>query len=411
MGQKQTSVAERNQMIDLKLKGFSLPEIAKATGWSFECVRSWWRRYRDGGRKALNPDDKRKQRGGRMSSFSDEIPAAFADIKQEHPGWGAPVARPRVALKLEIAEEALPSISTIEKFWAEKHPELLGTYRRQRPKPEADPIPDITEPHERWQLDFKEWMKVETVGYVDVLNIRDEATPVKIGSFVYPARKSTGRDIQVALRQAFTQWGLCDRLQTDRDKRLFNPQVDHPFPTVVILWLVGLGIAHDRAPSAQKNGCVERFNGTWYQRVLRGCDYETIEAIQETSDEELFWINHKLPSDGRACNGQPPLVAYPEAASPRRPFDPEQELELFSMERVYDYLSNQFWWRHVTDNGQISLGGYRYGIGTDFADTDIRIDFDANEACFVAQTANGETIKRFEPKQLTVAHITGLDQL
>jgi len=410
MSQRQASVAERNQFVDLKLVGHTLPEIADMTGWSFECVRSWWRRYRDGGRRGLDPDDGRQQRGGRMSSFSEKIQAAFSEVKQAHPGWGAPVARARLAEQLELDEACLPSISTIEKLWAEKYPELLRSHRPQRPEPASDPPPDISDPHERWQLDFKEWMAVETVGYVDVLNIRDEASPVKIGSFVYPARQSTSRDIQAALRQAFSQWGLCDRLQTDRDKRLFNPQVDYPFPTPVILWLVGLGIDHDIAPSAPDNGCVERFNGTWYERVLVGRDFETIEQIQQTSDEELFWMNHKLPSQGRACQGRPPLEAYPEATSPRRPFAPAQELALFSMPAVYDYLSHQFWWRRVTQNGQISLGGQRYGISTAHAGEDVRLNFEAETARFVARTAKGEVIKRFPPKQLTAAYITGLDQ-
>jgi transposase len=410
MSQRQTTVAERHQIVDLKLAGYSLPEIAEQTGWSFECVRSWWRRYRDGGRKALDPVDGRKQRGGRMSSFPTEIQAAYAEIKEQHPGWGAPVAQARVAEQLDLDQAQQPSISTIEKLWAEKHPELLRSHRPQRPPPASKPVPDISEPHERWQLDFKEWMAVETVGYVDVLNIRDEATPVKIGSFVYPARKSTGRDIQAALRQAFSQWGLCDRLQTDRDKRLFNAQLNYPFPTPVILWLVGLGISHDIAPSAPASGCVECFNGTWYDRVLLGRQFETLEQIQQASDEELFWMNHKLPSQGRACHGRPPLEAYPEAKSPRRPYSPDRELELFSMQRVYDYLAHQFWWRRVTKNGQISLGGHRYGISTDYAGDDIRLDFEADAAHFVARTGKGAVIKRLPPKQLTVAHITGLDR-
>jgi transposase len=59
MGQRQTTVTERHQFIDLKLQGYTLAAIAKATGWSYECVRGWWRRYRDGGRQALDPEDGR----------------------------------------------------------------------------------------------------------------------------------------------------------------------------------------------------------------------------------------------------------------------------------------------------------------------------------------------------------------
>jgi hypothetical protein len=53
-----------------------------------------------------------------------------------------------------------------------------------------------------------------------VFNIHDDASPVKIGSFVYPANEWSNREVQDALRCAFTQWGSCDRLQTDKETRL-----------------------------------------------------------------------------------------------------------------------------------------------------------------------------------------------
>lgn len=127
MSQRQTTVAERNHFIDLKLQGATLQEIATTTGWSYETVRHWWRRFRDGGRGALESTDGRNQRGGRMSSFPERVRRAFADIKAAHPGWGAEVARPRVAEALQIPEAQLPSVSTIEKYWAEACPELSAT--------------------------------------------------------------------------------------------------------------------------------------------------------------------------------------------------------------------------------------------------------------------------------------------
>jgi hypothetical protein len=63
-------------------------------------------------------------------------------------------------------------------------------------------------------------MKVEGLGPTDVFNIRDDASPGKIGSFVYPANEWSDREVQDALRCAFTQWGSCDRLQTDKETRL-----------------------------------------------------------------------------------------------------------------------------------------------------------------------------------------------
>lgn len=407
MGQKQTTVAERNYFIDLKLNGHSLAEIADKTGWSFECVRHWWRRYRAAERSGLDPQDGRKQRGGVMSSFSGLIRFALLRLKKEHPGWGAAVTRPRVAERLKVDEEGLPSLSTIEKYWAQFKGRLYPRHQKRAAQQKAKgPCP--REVHQRWQADFKEKMKIADLGQIEVFNIRDEFSPVKIGSFVYPSCEGDDRRIQAALRQAFSRWGLCDRFQIDKDRRLVNSG-EFPFPSRFTLWLAGLGISHELAGSAQENGCAERFHRTWYNRVVLGRQFKDYEQLQQVSDEELDWLNRKLPSRGRACQGRPPLAVYPEAENPRWPYQPDQELDLFSLQRVYRYLAQQHWWRHVSQVGQISLGGYQYGLGTDYAHQDVKLIFLPNAIDFVVMNSQGSEIKRLKPKGVTVSELTGLE--
>jgi hypothetical protein len=252
-------------------------------------------------------------------------------------------------------------------------------------------------------------MKVEGLGLTDVFNVRDDASPVKIGSFVYPANAWSDREIQDALRCAFTQWGLCDRLQTDKETRLVNTSNDEPFPSRFTLWLTGLGIAHELARSAQENGCAERFHRTWYDRVVEGRTFQDYDDLQSTSDLELVWINQRLPSRGRACHNRSPLEAYPQAKTARRPYRPEKELDLFSMDRVYEFLAGQHWWRKVSQVGQFSIGGQRYGVGVIQANQDVRVTFDPNTIEFLVEDSQGEEIKRLEPKGLTVEEITGLE--
>ncbi len=312
MSQQETTVAERNRMIDLKLDGHTLPEIAEQTGWSLECVRKWWRRFREGGRQSLKGSRRGKKQSGPMSSFPGVVRFACLRLKKTYPGWGAPVVRLRAAQRLGVSEAEMPCVSSIEKYWAGYKDRLYQRYHKRHlpnlPERAAKP----TEPHQRWQADFKEQMRAEGLKQkVDVLNIRDEATPVTIGSYVYPASKCTGRDMQEAFRQAFERWGLCDRVQTDHDKRVVSNSHPHPFPTLFLLWLAGLGISHDFASSAAENGCTERLNRTWFDRVVLGRRVQSLEELQQVSDEELFWINHHLPSKGRACDGRSPLVAYP----------------------------------------------------------------------------------------------------
>jgi len=407
MSGRQTSVAERNRFIDLKFAGYTIEEIAEETGYSYDCVRYWWRRYRDGGRKALDPPDGRKQRGGHMNAFPGVVRFAFLRIKKEHPGWGANVARPRAAKRLNIPEEELPSVSTIEKYWAQFKDRLYKRRRKKRSSEERKKGPKPTEPHERWQADFKVKMKVGGLGLVDVFNIRDDVSPVKVGSSVYASNEWDDRQIQGALRQAFTRWGLCDRFQTDKETRLVNSG-DDPFPSRFTLWLTGLGIVHEFARSAQENGCAERFHRTWYGRVVEGQNFADYDHLQLVSDEELDWINEKLPSRGRDCNGRPPLEAYPEARKPRRSYTSEKELEIFSIERIYRFLVSQHWWRRVSKVGQISLSGYRYSVGTIYAYQDVHLTFDADTVEFIVEDSQGEEIKRLKPKGLTVEEITGL---
>lgn len=407
MSQRQTSVPERHRFIDLKLEGHTLGEIAEETGWSFYCVRHWWRRYRDGGRAALDPPDGRKQRGGHMSTFPDVVRFAFLRVKKEHPKWGAAVARPRVAERLSVTEEQLPCVSTIEKYWAQYVDRLYKRHCKRSPSQKPGPKPK--EPHERWQADFKVKMDVDGLGPTDVFNIRDDASPIKIGSFVYPSNAWDDRSVQEALRCAFAQWGLCDRFQTDKETRLVNTSSDEPFPSRFTLWLIGLDINHELARSAQENGCAERFHRTWYDRVIAGRKFQDYDELQRTSDIELKWLNQRLPSRGRDCNNQPPLEAYPEAQEPRRPYKRGKELELFSMNRVYEFLEGQHWWRKVSEVGQFSIGGQLYGLGTAHADQNVRVTFDADAIKFVVEDSHGEEIKRFEPRRLTTEEITGLN--
>lgn len=412
MGRRRTTVSDRNTFVDLKLAGRTLEEIADGTGWSFECVRHWWRAlraYRDDDRKALDPPDRRTQRGGPMSTFPSVVRFAFLRIKKEHPGWGAEVARPRVAERLGLPEEALPSVSTIERYWAQFKGRLYKRHRKQRPQAqESDTSEAPEEPHERWQADFKVKIDVDGVGQVDVFDIRDDVSPVKVGSYVYHSNEWDVRDIQSALRDAFTPWGLCDRLQTDKEKRLVSTG-EHPFPTDFTLWLAGLGIEHEFAGSAQENGCAERFHRTWHQRVVEGQRFEDLNDLQSCSDQELLWMNQRLPSHGRDGNGSPPVEAYPSAQTPRRAYTSDRELDIFSLDRVYRYLAEQHWWRWVSQVGQISLGNHQYTVGAEFARQDVKVTFDATTTEFVVHDAQENEIKRLTPRGLTVQEITGLD--
>ena len=128
-----------------------------------------------------------------MNTFPGVIRFAFLRIKKEHPGWGADVARPRVAKRLNLPEEEMPSVSTTEKYWAQYKGRLYKRHRQRHPVQKKKEGAQPKAPHERWQADFKVKIKVDGLGRVDVFNIRDDFTPLKVGSFVYPYHEWSDR--------------------------------------------------------------------------------------------------------------------------------------------------------------------------------------------------------------------------
>jgi hypothetical protein len=308
---------------------------------------------------------------------------------------------------LNMSLEELPSVSTIEKYWAQYKWRLYRRYFKRHPLEEVKSQAKPVEPHERWQADFKVKMKIPGLGKGDVFNVRDDASPVKIGSYVCPCGEWADRWVQKALRTAFTNWGLCDRFQTDRDTHLVSVR-RNPFPTRFVLWLAGLGIEHEIARSAPANGCVERFHRTWFDRVIAGSSDDDLAQLQSSSDQALAWINADLPSRGRDCQGKPPLHVYPQALNPRRPFSLETEWDTFSMQRVYEFLATQSWWRTVSSVGQSGIGGHYYSVGIAYAHQDVKFRFDPLSAEFVVHDSQDVEIKRIKPKNLTIEEITGL---
>jgi hypothetical protein len=92
-----------------------------------------------------------------------------------------------------------------------------------------------------------------------------------------------------------------------------------------------------------------------------------LEAFQNALEYERQQHKQHFPSRASDCAGRPPLVAHPEFLQPRRPYQPEYELALFDMRRVYALLAEIKLARKVNRNGQITLKGKHYSVGLHFA--------------------------------------------
>jgi hypothetical protein len=213
--------------------------------------------------------------------------------------------------------------------------------------------------------------------------------------------------MQASLRQAFTQWGLPKRIRTDRD-RVIVSEGNYPFPKCFTLWLVGLGIEHQLIRRVTENGCVERAHQTWEGRLQGYGPFENLSAWQHIIDYERWRMNAVLPSRGRNCRRQPPLMVYPEARTPLRFYRPADELALFDFGRVQAYLSSGQWFRKTSVNGVFSFNSQIFILGRAHKESIALITYDPILGFQVACPPDSSTISTIDVDGLSVSDITGL---
>jgi len=343
----QITLADRQQIVALKRSGKSHREVAESTGWSIETVRKVWRRYRQDGEAGLRPLKRGRPATGAMSTFDPIVRYVALKLKRQRPRAGPDVILADMAIRPSLQGHQLPSSSSLGAYFSSFGERLITPRRHTQLPKQSSVLAAVRAVHECWMLDFDEGLSWPGVGWANVMNLSDFVSGIKIGSFVADAGPPQNRQlmswpqIQRNLRLAFTHWGLPERIRTDRDRRLVAPG-NYPVPMAFTLWLVGLGIQHEIIQRVTQNSGVERFHRTWEGRLLDlqlGSDWN---RVQDFITYEVWRMNAVLPSRGRHCHRRPPLLVYPQARSPRRYFSPAEELAIFDMERVKDYLASGF---------------------------------------------------------------------
>lgn len=405
-----TTERQRRAFYGLHEAGQSYPAIAESFDVSVGCVRHWCRRQRDGGDcRAKSPG----RPSGHLRDFDPLVRYVILRLKLEHPRWGPSRIRHQLTKRSSLRGRPLPSAASIGRY-IHQWPSLR---RRRVPKALPTAYPPPRRVHEVWQLDFKvaipygsQWLHLHTV--------RDPVSSVYIGArlFVVPRASSqvSFEHVRLTLRHCFEQWGtLPERIQTDGEAGLVNlHRRQCPFPTPFILWLAGLGIAHVMIQRVTQNAEVERCHRTIGDYVLSGIRLPPMPQRQALLDQALYELNHELASRAHGCQGQPPLIAHPEALCPVRPYRRDHELALFDLRKVDAYLGTFTWHRQVTVNGTLQLGGQvnRYSVGRAYAQQTVTVRFDPADRHFVFSTATEppQVIRRLPAKHLTGEDLTGL---
>ena len=408
-----TTVQQRQEIAHRVAQGTPYQTVAYQNQVSYWTVRKWARRARQGGLEALVTQGGRPGTG-LLADGAFLVRYVALRLKRQHPTWGAAYVLKQMRQHPALQGKKLPSTTTLWRYWRR-----FGDRLRPPRLPASPPTPLAGVAHGVWQMDAKESVLVPGVGTTTFNQARDEFGRATVLHRAHPAQdedqrivKLTGDQVQQDGRLAFTQWGLPDAMQTDRAP-IFVDADPTPFPTRLTLWWVGLGIEHRLIPrhTPQRNGSVERSHRTLTERTLTGQHFQGAHDLQQRVDADWAELNTECPSRARGGQGQPPLVAHPELLVPRRPYQPEQEEDLFDWARVETYLATQTWLRTVSQVGQVTLGNKRYGLGVAWAGQTVSIHFEPQQRhCVFTQvkpaTKRGRAQPELAPIRLDVQGLT-----
>jgi len=413
------SQAQKEQIYLGKVAGRSLPELAAAVGCTVHCARKWWRIGRDKGLEGLRAARRGRGKTGTLSGFEPVVAQTALALKKAHRGWGAK----RVLVELEATPALrgmrLPKRSRLSTFFREQCPECVAPRRPHRSLPRSTGVPRHV--HERWQLDSQEGIRLANGEVATICNIRDPVGAAMIASRAFSVgtkrrwRKLEWTEVREVLRGAFAEWQtLPDELQTDNELGLAGTSNDL-FPGKLTLWLVGLGVPHrfirPNHPTDQPH--IERNHRTLSGWAVDPESRGDLDHLQQALDRERYVHNYLFPSQASDCDDRPPLTAHPELLTPRRVYQLERELELFDLQRVYDFLAQFTFTRTIDAKARVSLGRELYPLGAKLVREQklkivlVRLDPVAREWVFF--TLDKEEVVRCPPKGLDLQSLTGLN--
>jgi transposase len=401
---RKTTLEERIEIGERWETGQTDPEIAAAIDRPVWTVRKWRRKYQREGRLGVTSQMGRPVTGA-LGQFSTEMRDAVREIREQHSGWGPLTIRTELEDDRRFTGMRLPSRARIAAFL--KQEEFTRKYEHHSDLPQ----PQAVEPeraHEEWEVDAQGVIKMPELGSVSIINIKDLFSRLKVDSFPcldtsHPATP----DYQLVMRRAFLRYGLPERVSLDHDSVFYDNVSASPYPTTLHLWLIALGVEVrfiEQRPPAE-HSVIERGHQTVHQQAIAGQAFAHGSALQQSLSDRLDFLNLRFPSC--SLDGQPPLVACPEAQHSGRPYRLEWEKDMLDLQRLDEYLAQGRWFRQTSSQGQFSLGTYRYSIGKRLYNQTLEITFDPQTRELICLSEHEGQQVRLAAQGLTKAALMG----
>jgi len=322
----------------------------------------------------------------------------ICQTRHDHQHWGSEMIR----LELEETCPVLPSARTMRRHLhkAGLQPAAAGRIpQAQRPL-----VARAGRPHQGWQTDASEELRLQSNQRVCWLRLVDECSGAFLKTLVFPKACWEHVDrhtIQDGLRCVFACWGLPEHLRVDNG---YPWGSGGEFPPEMALWLIGLGIDMVWIPPAcpQQNGVVERAQGTgqnWAEPETCAGP-EELQARCDALDQRQ---RERYPYRGRSR-----LEVYPELKHTQRRYRPRREAAEWDVTRVWSVVANELVARRVDRSGSISLYHRTRYVGKPHVGTIVYVSLDPAGPTWVIADAKGNELRTHRADELNAERIRSL---
>jgi transposase len=399
-----TTLAERVTIAERVEAGQGSREIAEELRRPLPTIRKWRQRYLREGRAGLSSQMGRPAAGA-LATAPAEMKDAILELREKHPGWGAQTLRLEIAKDIRFGGQSIPSRARIAAYLKEQKKVRKYERHQKLPEPKAQLV---QRPHQEWEMDAQGVTTVAGLGKVSFINLLDVYSHASIDSHACPNTcHPKSQEYRQVLRRAFIRYGLPEQISLDHDSAFYDNKSASPFPSVIHLWLISLGVQvrfiHKRPPL--EHARIERHHQTIAGQAFEGQIFEDETALQSSLQARMLFLNQEYPT--RALDGQPPFQAFPQARHSSRFYCLEAEAQLLDMQHIYDYLQSGRWFRQVSSVGTFSLGGHIYNVTTRFAGQTLEVTFDGATRKLICLPEKETTAFQLDIKGLTKAALMG----
>ncbi len=355
-------IEQRSKAVFEVLDGASVTEVARRYGVCRQTVHDWLRRYANHGFAGL------VDRSSKPSSCPHQMPifveARIVTLRREHPAWGPD----RIAYALGAEGLVVPGRSSIYRALV-RHRLVEATPRKRRRG--DDKRWERSAPMELWQMDIVGGFHLAGGTECKVVTGIDDHSRYCICARLVV--RATATPVCGALSWAIRTHGAPEQLLTDNAKVFTHRFGPGPGPVHFDRLCHEHGIRPIlTAPySPTTTGKVERFHKTLRAEFLTEHDrmHPSIDELQAALDAWVVTYNTERPH--QSLGNRPPAERFALRAAVVNEPAPAATEHTGPANSPLERPSGVSRW--CDQQGQISLGGFRYRVGTSFAGEPVEV--------------------------------------